>query len=138
VGFVFDPPVLANGVRREVRVDGAVGQVERGFDGGLPTSGRGLEDMDQTLYLNDGGDIRRPLRAGDRRGGIEHGNGSGFVAVAIFSINGPNAGERLGGGASGLYRLTQGQLVVLELYDQMGVRGGGGLEGFFDSASRRR
>lgn len=136
--LVLDPPVVANGVRREVCVDGAIGQVERGFDGGLPTAGRGLEYMDQALYLNGGGDVRLPLRAGDRWRRIEHGNGSSFVAIAFFPINGPNAGERLGRGASGLDRLTQGLLVVLELDDQMRVRGGGGFEGFFDNASRRR
>ena len=94
--------------------------------------------MDQALYLNGGGDVRLPFRTGYRWRGIEHGNGPGFVAIALFPVNGPSAGKRLGRGANGLDRLTQGRLVVLELNDQMGVRGGGGFKGFFDNASRRR
>ena len=94
--------------------------------------------MDQALYLNGGGNVRLPFRPDHRWRRIEHGNGSGFVAIALFPINGPNAAKRHGCGASGLDRLTQGPLVVLELDDQMRVRGGGGFEGFFDNASRRR
>ena len=87
--------------------------------------------MDGALNLNDSGDIGLPFRADDRGRRIKHGNGSGFVAIAPFLINGPNATERYSGGASGLDRLTQARLVVLELNDQMGVRCGCDFESFF-------
>ena len=94
--------------------------------------------MDQALYSDGGGDVGLPFCTGDSGRRIEYGNGSGFVTIALFPVNGPSPGKRLGRGAKGLDRLTQGRLVVLELNDQMRVRGGGGLEGFFDNASRRR
>ena len=87
--------------------------------------------MDRALDLNDDCNIRLPLRSGDGGLCIEHGNGSGFVAIAFSPIDGSDATKRHGGGASGLDRLTQARLVVLELNDQMRVRGGRGLEGFF-------
>ena len=87
--------------------------------------------MDGVLNLNEGGDIGLPFRADDRGWRIEHGNGSSFVAIAPFLINGLNATKRFDSGASGVDRLTQARLVVLELNDQMGVGGSRGLEGFF-------
>ena len=39
VGFVLDPPVLADGVRGEVCVDRAAGQIEGGFQRQLPEAG---------------------------------------------------------------------------------------------------
>ena len=62
---------------------------------------------------------------------VEHGDGSRFVAIAAFFINGPNTRKWSGRVANGLHLLTQGQLIVFELNDQMCVRGGGGFEGFF-------
>lgn len=87
--------------------------------------------MDRALDLNDGRDIRLPLRSGDGGLCVEHGNGSSFVAIAFSPVDGPDAAKRHSGGASGLDRLTQARLVVLELNDQMRVGGGRGLEGFF-------
>ena len=60
------------------------------------------------------------------------------MAIAPFGADGLNAGKRLGGAASGLDSLTQARLVVLELDDQMRAGGGGGLEGLFGNASRRK
>ena len=48
-----------------------------------------------------------------------------------FFIDGPNTRKWSGRVANGLHLLTQGQLIVFELNDQMCVRGGGGFEGFF-------
>jgi hypothetical protein len=87
--------------------------------------------MDGALNLNDSGDIGLPFRADERGWRIKHGNGSGFVAIASFLIDCLNATQRYGGGASGLDRLAQARLVVLELNDQMGVRCGRDFEGFF-------
>ena len=87
--------------------------------------------MDSALDLNDGGDIRLPLRPHDGGRCVEHGDGSRFMAIAAFFINGPNTRKWSGCVANGLYLLTQGQLIVFELNDQMCVRGGGGFEGFF-------
>lgn len=87
--------------------------------------------MDSALDLNDGGNIRLPLRPNDGGRCVEHGDGSRFVAIAAFFINGPNTRKWSGCVANGLHLLTQGQLIVFELNDQMRVRGGGGFEGFF-------
>ena len=87
--------------------------------------------MDRALNLNDGGDIGLPFRPDDGGRRIKHGNGSGFMAIALFLIDGPNTRKRHGRVASGLDLLTQGRLVVLELNDQMRVRRGRGFEGFF-------
>lgn len=87
--------------------------------------------MDGALNLNDSGDMGLPFCADDRGWRIKDGNDSGFVAIALFLINGLNATERYGGGAGGFDRLTQARLVVLELNDQMGVRCGRDFEGFF-------
>ena len=94
--------------------------------------------MDQALYSDGGGDVGLPFCTGDSGRRIEYGNGSGFMTITFFAIDGPDAGKRHDRGASGLDRLTQGRLIVLELDDQMRIRGGGGFEGFFDNASRRR
>ena len=75
--------------------------------------------MDSALDLNDGGRC------------VEHGDGSRFMAIAAFFIDGPNTRKWHGCVASGLHLLTQVQLIVFELNDQMRVRGGGGFEGFF-------
>ena len=72
-----------------------------------------------------------PFRSGDRELGVEHGNGPGFVTIAPFPVDGLNAGKRFGRVADGFDLLMQGRLIILELNDQMGVRGGGGFEGFF-------
>ena len=90
-----------------------------------------MECVDNALNLNDGGDIRLPLRPNDGGRCVEHGDGSRFVAIAAFFINGPNTRKWSGCVANGLHLLTQGQLIVFELNDQMCVRSGGSFEGFF-------
>jgi len=122
---------VGNYVRRAVCIDSAVGQIERGLHRGLPTARRGLVCLDYALDLYDGGDIWLPFRAGDHGLCLKHGNGSCFVAIALFRVDGLDAGKRRDRRASGLGRLTEGWLVVLELNDQMHVGGGGGFEGFF-------
>jgi hypothetical protein len=87
--------------------------------------------MDGALNLNDCGDIGLPFRANDRVWRNKHDNGSGFVAIASFPIHDLNGTERYGGGASGVDRLAQARLVVLELNDQMGVRCSRTFEGCF-------
>ena len=49
--------------------------------------------MDRALDLNDGGNIRLPLRPDDGGRCVEHGNGSGFVAIALFPVDGLNTGK---------------------------------------------
>lgn len=138
MGFVLDPPVLANGVSGNFGFDGAAGQIERGFEGGLPEAGGGLEVVDRALDLDDGGDMRLPFRPRDGGLCIEHRNGAGFVAVASFLVHALDARQGFGGGADGLDLLAKARLVVLELDDQMRVGGGGGFESFFGNAWRRR
>jgi hypothetical protein len=46
-----------------------------------------LESQNASFDRNDGRDMRLPFGPGDRRPGIEHGNGAGFVAVALFAVN---------------------------------------------------
>jgi hypothetical protein len=53
------------------------------------------------------------------------------MAIVAFFIDGPNTRKWHACVASDLDLLTQGQLIVFELNDQMRVRGGGGFEGFF-------
>ncbi len=78
-----------------------------------------MECIDHALDLNDGSDVGLPLRPGDGSRCVKYDNGSGFVAIASFRIDRLDAGQGLGGGAGGLYLLTQGLLVVLELNNQM-------------------
>jgi hypothetical protein len=40
--------------------------------------------------------MRLPFGPDDRRQGIEHRNGAGFVTIAIFSVDRLNARKRLG------------------------------------------
>jgi hypothetical protein len=81
--------------------------------------------------------MRLPLGPGDRRQGIEHRNGAGFVTVALFAVDRLNAGKRLGVVANRLDLAAQGRLVVFQLNDQMRLRIGGGFECFFGNAWRR-
>ena len=74
---------------------------------------------------------KAPIASQRRRRCVEHGDGSRFMAIAAFFIDGPNTRKWHGCVANGLHLLTQGQLIVFELNDQMRVRGGGGFEGFF-------
>ena len=109
----------------------AAGQIERGFEAGFPTSRGGLEMEDRALDPDDGRHMRLPFRSGDGRLGFEHGDGSGFVAVAPVLVDAAFARQRLGGRADGFDLAVEGRLIVLDLDNQMGVCGGGGLEGFF-------
>ena len=87
--------------------------------------------MDRALDPDDGGHMRLPFRFSDGRLGFEHGDGSGFVAVAPVLVEACLARHRLGGGADGLDFAVEGRLIVLDLDNQMRVGGCGGLEGFF-------
>ena len=71
----------------------------------------------------------QPPDDGGRR--IQHGNVSGFMAIALFLIDRLNTRKRQGRIASGLDLMTQGGLVILELNDQMRVRRCRCFEGFF-------
>jgi hypothetical protein len=56
--------------------------------------------------------MRLPFGSSDRRPGVEHGDGAGFVTVALFAVNRLNGGQRLGVVANGLDLAAQGRLVV--------------------------
>ncbi len=81
--------------------------------------------------------MRLPFRSSDRRLGFEHGDGSGFVAIAPVLVDAPFARQRLGGRADGFGVVAQDRLIVLELNNQMGVGGGSDFKGFFARAWRR-
>ena len=129
--LVLDHPVGADGDRGLLGIDRAIGQIERGFRRALPKARRRLENIDHAFNLNDSHDMSSPIGSGDGRLGVENADGSGLVTIAPFLVDGLNDRQRLGGGAGGLDISTQDRLVVLELDDQMRVRGGGCLEGFF-------
>ena len=71
-----------------------------------------MESQNASFDRNDGRDMRLPFGPGDRRQGVEHGNGAGFVTVAVFSVDRLNAGKRLGVVANSLDLAAQGRLVV--------------------------
>jgi hypothetical protein len=87
--------------------------------------------VDRALDLNDGRNIRLPFRFHDRKPCVKHGNGSGFMAIALFLVDGLNTRKRHGRVANGLDLLAQSKLIVFELNDQMRACGGRGFEGFF-------
>lgn len=134
---VLDPPMLSDGIRSHFCGDRAVGQIECALERGLPQPARGLEGMDRALDRDDGSHIGLPFGPLYGRG-IEHGNGSRFMAIAGLVIARLNRRQRPVGMTSGLDPLPQGRLVVLELRDQMRVGGGRGFEGFFDNGWHRR
>ena len=94
--------------------------------------------MDRTLDRDDGSNIGLPFGLDDGGRGIEHGNGSPFMAIALLVIDCLNSRKRPLRIASGLDPLTQRRLVVLELRDQMRICVGRDFEGFFDNGSHRR
>src|SRR5271168_39184 len=112
-------------------VTGRPDMIEGDFGRGLPEAGGGLADIDRALDLDDGGDEGLPFRFRDGGRGVEHRDGSGFVAVAPFLVHCPHARLGLGRGADGLDFLTEDRLVLFELDDQMRVGDGGGFESFF-------
>ena len=131
VGCVLDSPMLANGGCGGFGVERATGQIERGLETWFPASCCGLEVEDRALDPDDGGHVRLPFRSGDRRRGFERGDGAGFVAVTPVLVDAAFARQRLGDRADGLDLAIEGRLIVLDLDNQMGVGGGGGLECFF-------
>ena len=118
--------------------EGAAGQIERGFEAGCPASCGGLEVLDGALDPDDGGDMRLPFRFSYGRLGFEYGDGSGFVSVTPVLFDAPFARQGLGSRADGFDLAVEGRLIVLDLDNQMGVSGSGGLERFFDSAWHRK
>ena len=66
----------------------------------------GLEGMDRALNLNDSGNIGLPFRPDDGGRRIKHGNGSGFMAIALLLIDRLNTRKRHGRIASGRDLLT--------------------------------
>ena len=87
--------------------------------------------MVRALNLNDSGNMGLPFRPDDGVRRIKHGNGSGFMAIALFLIDRSNIRKRQGRIAGGLDLLTQGGLVIFELNDQMRVSRCRSFEGFF-------
>ena len=92
--------------------------------------GLGVACVDVALNLDDGGDMRVPVGAGQLACGMEDGDGAAFVAVAVrvVAVGGPERCRRRG---DVLDLLVQGRLVVLDLDDQADVGGCCGLEMIF-------
>ena len=67
---------------------------------------------DRALDPDDCRHMWLPFRSGDRQLGVEHGDGAGFVTVALFAIDRLNAGKRLGVVANSLDLTAQSRLVV--------------------------
>jgi hypothetical protein len=84
---VFYSPVLADRGCGGFGCDGAAGQIERDFAAVLPESCGGQETEDRALDPDDCRHMRLPFRSGDRRLGFEHGDGSGFVAIAPVLVD---------------------------------------------------
>jgi hypothetical protein len=130
VGSVLDAPMAADSV---CEVDGGgeiVGKVERDLGGGSPQAGFCIAGGDFTLDADDGADKVMPFGVGEGVLGVEHADGSDFVAVSRVIASG-NGIERQLCGASKLGVLEQGRLIVFDLNDQLGVGCDCGLEGFF-------
>jgi hypothetical protein len=87
--------------------------------------------VNRTLDPDDGGHMWLPFRFSDGGLGFEHGDGSDFVAVAPVLVYAPFARERFIPHADGFDLAIEGRLIVLDLDNQMGVGGCGGLESFF-------
>jgi len=104
--------MFADGLGGLLGADRAIGQIEGGFARRLPQAGGRLEVQDTSFDRDDGGNVGLPFGSGDRRPGIEHRHGPGFVAVAFFAIDRLNAGKRLGIFANSLDVAAQGRLVV--------------------------
>ena len=71
-----------------------------------------MESVNASFDGDDGPDMRLPFGPGDRRLGVEHRNGAGFVTVALFFVDRLHAGKRLGVVANSLDLAAQGRLVV--------------------------
>ena len=96
----------------------------------LEQAGFGIAGGDCALDLNDGGDKGKPFGAGERAGGIEDGDGAGFVtiAAAVAGLEDVVWGARCGDMVD---RLLQRRLIVLDLDDEVDVARLGDVEGFF-------
>ena len=94
--------------------------------------------LDRPFDPDEGCDMGLPFRSLDGRLGVEHRHSAGFVAIALLGVDALRGRQRLGDGAGGLDILAERGLIVLDLDDQMGFGGGGGLESFFGNAWRRR
>ncbi len=136
VGGVLDPPVRPDCLGGAGRGHRRVCDVEGGLGGMAQQPGPGVAGVDVALDPDDGGDMRVPVGVGQRVGGIEHGDGAAFIAVAalVMAAGGP---ERRRGGRDFLDLLVQGRLVVLDADDQGEVGGCGDLERFFGSAAHQ-
>ena len=87
--------------------------------------------MDVALDPDDGDDMRLPLRFSDGGLCFEYRDGAGFVAVTPVLVDTFFDRQRFGGCADGFDPGIEGWLIVLDLNNQMGVCGCGGLERFF-------
>ena len=85
---------------------------------------------DRALDPDDGRHMRLPFRPNDRLRGVEHGDGSCFVAIAPVLVDTTFARQGRGGRADRLGFAAQDRLIVLELDNQMGVGGGSDFKGF--------
>lgn len=110
--FVFNGPVAANGVCGLIGQDWVARKVERGLGCCFPKASGRLKGQNASFDLNDGGDIRLPIRARHRRRRIEHGDGSGFMAVALFVVDCPGSRKRRGAVANSRDLAEQRRLVL--------------------------
>ena len=130
VGGIFDAPMCADGLGGDGGGERCVGDVEGGVVCQLEQAGFGIAGGDCAFDLNDGGDMGMPVGAGERAGGIEDGDGAGFVTIAA-AVAGPEDvvwGARCGDMVD---RLLQRRLIVLDLDDEADVARLGDVEGFF-------
>lgn len=75
--------------------------------------------------------MRLPFRFSDRQLRLEHGDGSGFVAITPLLVDTRLARQGLGARTDGFDRTTEGRLIVLELDNQMGIGSGSDFKRFF-------
>ena len=80
--------MCADGLGGDGGGEGCVGDVEGGVVCQLEQAGFGIAGGDCAFDMNDGGDMGMPVGAGERAGGIEGGDGAGFVTIAA-SVAGP-------------------------------------------------
>ena len=122
-------PVIADGGGGAGGRYRGAGEVEGGLGEAPPEAGAGAAGEHVTLDADDGADQGGPLGADDGGGRIEDRDAALLLPVAPL-IAAADVRERHGTGAEGLRLLMQGELVVLDLYDQVEPGISSYLEGF--------
>jgi hypothetical protein len=95
VELVLDVPVASDRGACLARRCGEIRQIVSAFGGAVPQAGLGTAMPNFAIDAHDGCDQRLPLGAGNRAGGAEYVDGSGFLPIACRGRRDVAAGGRL-------------------------------------------